>query len=62
MKKFKIEKVLHSKIYPLHTCCVVDYYPTKDELIQLNFTDIEFAKSMKLNQSIGVWRVKPTDK
>ena len=58
----KEEKVNHSKIHRLHTCCVIDYYPTKDEVIQLNFTDTEFAKSMRLSNSIGMWRVKPTDK
>lgn len=57
-KKYQIEKVIHSEIYDLHTCCVIDYYEKSDNLIQCNFSDQLFAKYMSVNNSIGMWRIK----
>lgn len=62
-KKYQIESVEHSTVYDTHNCCVIDYYPISDRMIQLNFTDVEFAKSQKLIVSTGMWKPKKiTDK
>ena len=63
MKEFQIEVVVHNYISTLvHVCCLVDYYPPMDILLQLNYSSIEFALTEKTNNTVGIWRVKPTDK
>ena len=62
MKEFQIEKVNHYTIAIFHNCCIVDYYPITGEIAQFNFTDVFFARENKVEKSVGMWRVKPTDK
>ncbi len=61
-KDYQLEKVFHSFTTELDICCLVDYYPTENNLAQFNYTDYEFSNTAKTRYSVGRWRVKPTDK
>ncbi len=41
---------------------LVQFYPQINMIIQNNYTSEKYAKDMKDKYSIGIWRVKPTDK
>ena len=58
----KIEKVDHTPISCYDTCCIVAYYKTSDTLSQANFMQEKNALLSKNTCTVGMWRVKPTDK
>lgn len=63
MKEFQIEKVDHSPMFEdIEKCCVVAYYKTSDTLSQANFMEEKNALLAKNTCTVGMWRVKPTDK
>lgn len=58
-KRYQIEKVGHSYISPLvHTCCLIDYSKKYDDLMQLNYCDINNALLEKRPYTVGMWRIK----
>lgn len=62
-KKPQIEKVNHISGFDYITCSVVSYYPENNELVQSNFINQGSARELTNSKfTVGMWRVKPTDK
>lgn len=61
--KFKIENVEHSFSCSEDSCCLIDYYELSDTIYQFNYNSYDYAKNEAYTDAtIGIWRVKPTDK
>lgn len=54
--------IKHSLTTKLDKVQLVQFYPHINIIIQNNYTSEKYAKDMKDKYSIGMWRVKPTDK
>jgi len=59
MANFKIEKVVHNRIFEtIHCCCVVEYFDINDTILQLNYSSKRFAKEDQTIFTVGMWKIK----